>query len=169
MSMFKAEAAQPKNVLRNNRLKLFQTFLCNTDIQRARLSNTIEFWDRIPRYSISQQQMRNLRSQEGFLQLLRLEFQHCKQSFQVVIQAARVRYRTQRRKVGGAITGGEMVEQDFYPSANEELIEEALRKFASEPEYGFFDQKTFRSGADQEISYLQATGEFQPPTMPGAR
>lgn len=139
-------AVESKNVLRNRQLKLFQNFMCNTDNERGRLSNTIDFWDRIPRYSISQQQMRSLRSQEGSLQLLRLEFQYRKQTFQVVIQAARVRFQRQRRKVDGVTAGGEMVEQDFYPSANEELVEEALRKFAGESGNGFFDKDNFQSG-----------------------
>ena len=40
---------------KSTQLDLFQSFLCNTDEQHDRLSNTIELWDSIPKYSLSQQ------------------------------------------------------------------------------------------------------------------
>ncbi len=48
-------------------LSLFQAFLCNTEDERDQLSNTIELWDSIPKYAISQQAMNQIRSSEGLL------------------------------------------------------------------------------------------------------
>jgi hypothetical protein len=36
--------------------------------------------------------------------------------------------------------------RDYYPSANEELVEDALRKLAIEYQAGYFDQPNYRSG-----------------------
>lgn len=37
-------------------------------------------------------------------------------------------------------------ERDFYPSATEELIEEALRKLSADQQAGYFDKTQYRSG-----------------------
>jgi hypothetical protein len=43
---------QPRAAAFNNQqIDLFQTFLCNTNDEKERLSNTIELWDSIPALS----------------------------------------------------------------------------------------------------------------------
>jgi hypothetical protein len=59
---------------RNAQLDLFQSFLCNTEDERDRLSNTIDLWDSLPKYAVSRQAMTKLRKDGGFLELLELEF-----------------------------------------------------------------------------------------------
>lgn len=117
----------------NVQLNLFQTFLCNTEEERDRLSNTIDLWDSIPRYSISRQEINKRRTKEGFLDLLTIEFQYHGQPLVASIQPARI------REAGGTSV-------DYYPSASEELIEDALRKIATECYQGFFDKQSYRSG-----------------------
>ncbi|MGZ8219412.1 replication protein [Methylomagnum sp.] len=117
-----------------NQLDLFQTFLCNTEIERDRLSNTFDLWDSIPRYSVSRQQMTKIRKEKGFLSLLCIGFQYRGQMLEARIQAARILDEKTR------------TETDYYPSANEELIEDALRKIAAEQRSGFFNKQTYRSG-----------------------
>jgi hypothetical protein len=118
---------------KNTQLDLFQTFLCNTEEERDRLSNTIDLWDSIPRYAISRQEMNKRRTKEGFLDLLNVEFQYRGQALTALIQPARI------READGATL-------DYYPSATEELVEDALRKIATEYYRGFFDKPSFRSG-----------------------
>jgi len=115
-------------------LDLFRSFLCNTDTERTRLSNTFDLWDSIPRYSVSRQQMDKERKARGFLDLMEIDFQYRGTPLQVVIQPARVREKK------------ESTTKDYYPSANEELIEDALRKIATEQYSGFFDKPNYRSG-----------------------
>ena len=52
--------------LQNKQLDLFQTFLFNTDDQLSQLSNTLAFWDSIPRYSITARAMTKLRKAGEF-------------------------------------------------------------------------------------------------------
>lgn len=118
----------------NRQLSLFQNFLCNTEHSRQQLSNAIELWDSIPRYSVSRQAMVKKRDPSGFLGLLKLDFEFHRTKFTIQIQPALV-----EDKNTGLTTA-------YYPSANEELVEEALRKLAADQGHGFLDKEKFRSG-----------------------
>ncbi len=118
----------------STQLDLFRSFLCNTDGERDQLSNTFDLWDSVPRYAVSRQQMDKLRKEKGFLSLQRTAFQYRQRPFEIRIQAARI-YDEKTK-----------TETDYYPSANEELIEDALRKIAAEQRNAFFDKPNYRSG-----------------------
>lgn len=122
-----------KNEFHNPQLDLFQNFLCNTKEERDQLSNTIDLWDSVPRYSVSRQAMLKMRTADGFLDLLEVKFNYKGASLKAIIQPARI------REEDGS-------KQDYYPSANEELVEDALRKIAADEHQGFFDKPTYRSG-----------------------
>jgi hypothetical protein len=117
----------------NRQLHLFQTFLCNTTAERDNLSNVIDLWDNVPRYSVSRQAMTKKRIQGRFLEKHEAEFQYKGKTFVRTITPARV-----------ADLDG--VDRDFFASANEELVEDALRKLAAEQHKGFFDKPNYRSG-----------------------
>jgi hypothetical protein len=118
----------------SRQIDLFRAFLCNGEAERGRLSNTFDLWDSVPRYAVSRQQMDKQRRARGFLDLRQVEFNYRGAAMKAVIQAARVF----DEKTGSS--------KDYYPSANEELIEDALRKIAAEQRNAFFDQPNFRSG-----------------------
>jgi len=122
----------PVDAYKNAKLDFFQTFLCNTEAEREHLSNTIELWDSIPRYSISRQEMNKRRDENGVLPPLRLGFQYRGVEYTATIFPA-------------AMLEGERYVY-YYPSAREELVEDALRKIALQQNKGFFEQPTYRSG-----------------------
>jgi hypothetical protein len=115
-------------------MDLFRSFVCNGEAERDRLSNTFDLWDSVPRYAVSRQQMDKLRKAKGFLDLRQVEFNYRGATLKTIIQAARIL----DEKTGTST--------DYYPSANEELIEDALRKIAADQQNAFFDQPNFRSG-----------------------
>jgi hypothetical protein len=117
----------------NVQMDLFQNFVCNTPLERERLSNSIDIWDSTPRYSISQQEMNKRRDERGNLPLLVRHFAYRGQEYVIEIQAAKIRE-------------GEDKVVDYYPSANEELVEEALRKIAVRKNQGFHEKAPMRSG-----------------------
>lgn len=121
----------------STQLNLFQNFLCNTKEERSELSNAMDLWDSIPRYSVSRLTMGKLRGPQGNLKLLKIDFKYRTKALCAVIQPAKI-------EVEGK--DGELIELDFYPSAAEELIEDALRKIATEQQQGFFSKEDFRSG-----------------------
>lgn len=114
-------------------LDLFRNFLCNTDDERERLSNTFDLWDSVPRYSISRQAMDKMRKASAFPQLMNIAFNYRSRALKVIIQPAWIADKDNK------IIG-------YYPSANEELIEDALRKIATEQDHGYFDKPNYRSG-----------------------
>jgi hypothetical protein len=126
----------------STQLSLFQSFLCNTDDGRHQLSNTVELWDSIPKYALSQQAMNNLRTQEGLLPRLERGFVYRKREYKVRISPAII------DNDGG-------VDKAYYPSANEKLVEDALRKIAAEQYQGFFDKPTFKSGVVFSLNRLR--------------
>lgn len=115
-------------------LDLFRSFLCNSEDDRDQLSNTFDLWDSVPRYAVSRQQMDKIRKSKGFLDLQQIEFHYRGATLNTIIQAARIL----DEKTGTS--------KDYYPSANEELIEDALRKIAIDQQSAFFDKTNFRSG-----------------------
>lgn len=126
----------------NKQLGLFQTFLANTDEQRGRLSNAMDLWDSVPRYSVSRQAMNKARIQGEFLREHEMTFQHRGRTYTRTIFPARV-------------TDLDGKYRDHYPSATEELIEDALRKIATEQQAGYFDRPNRGSGVKFTLHALR--------------
>lgn len=126
----------------NRQLSLFQNFLCNTEEERDRLSNVIDLWDSVPRYSISRQAMNKSRINGRFLERHEAAFQHKGRTYVRTISPARV------KDLDG-------IERDYYPSATEELVEDALRKLAIEQYAGYFDKPNYRSGVVFTLNALR--------------
>jgi hypothetical protein len=124
-------------------LDVFQSFLCNTSHEKDRLSNTVELWDSIPKYSVSQQAMNALRTKEGFLPRLEKSFCYKGREYKIKVTPA-------------IIDSDEGREKAYYPSANEEVVEDALRKIAAEQKKGFFDKPDFKSGVVFSLHVLRA-------------
>lgn len=125
----------------NPQIEQFQKFVCNTPPERERLSNTIDIWDSTPRYSISQQEMNKRRNEYGNLPLLTVNFSCRSQDYTAKIHPAKIE------------EDGKVVE--YYPSANEELVEEALRKTAVRQYQGFHDKTAVKSGVAFSVYELR--------------
>lgn len=124
----KSGTSPKKDAFSNKQLDIFQSFYVNTNEQRSNASNSIELWDGVPRYSISQIAMNKMRD-KGRLGLLELDFFYEKNKLKTIIQPALI-----VEEIEGIKTT-----VSYYPSANEELIEEALRKIASLQQMGFHE------------------------------
>jgi hypothetical protein len=114
-------------------ISLFRDLLCNTGEERDSLANVFDLWDGIPRYSISRLQQDKWRKSGTFPQLHDILFHYRGRELRATIQPAWI------KDQDGAITG-------YYPSANEELIEDVLRKIATDQNSGYFAAKDRRSG-----------------------
>jgi hypothetical protein len=117
----------------NRQLSLFQHFLYNNEGERDQLSNAIDLWDSVPRYSISRQAMRKARIEGRFLEKHQVEFQYKGRTMTRTIFPARVQ-------------DEDGVDRDYFASATEELVEDALRKLAADQQAGYFDKPSYRSG-----------------------
>jgi hypothetical protein len=123
----KAVKLPPNGAFAETQLSLFQTFLCNTESERDKLSNTIDLWDGVPKYFVSRQEM-NKRRVKGLLPTIERSFEYRGRAFTVKIRPAR-------------LTDKDAKDKEFYPSAREELVEDALRKIATEQGYGFLNSQ----------------------------
>lgn len=130
----------PPDAFSSKQLSLFQNFLCNSDDERDKLSNTIELWDGVPKYYVSRHKMHKMRSKDGNLPTLEREFEYRKRVFNIMIQPARIKT-------------GQGKYEEFYPSAKEELVEDALRKIATEQQKGFLEAQD--SGAVFSLHMLR--------------
>jgi len=106
-------------------LSLFQSFSC-TEKSKDDKSNLVEFWDSIPKYYVSKQEQTKIRK-DGFLPTLTKNFIHKSISYAVKIRPALL-----------TVDGQDMA---FYPSAKEELVEDALRKLAVKQGSGYLNDK----------------------------
>lgn len=141
--IIKENSGQPSSgAFASAQLDLFQSFLCNTLSEKDRLSNTIELWDSIPKYHFSQQAMNAIRTKEGLLPRLEKTFVYKDTEYTIKITAA-------------IIDSEDGDEKAYYPSSNEEITEDALRKIAAEQYNGFFDKSEFKSGVVFSLHLLR--------------
>jgi hypothetical protein len=144
----KAIKPVPVDAFSNQQLSLFQGLLSNSEEERDALSNAVDLWDSIPRYSISRQKMNDIRLEGGFLPIRKVIFHYRGKEYTAQIRPAQIELKGENnRPTGESIS--------YYPSAREELIEHALRKLAVEQNAGFFDQKDYRSGVAFTLHQLR--------------
>lgn len=132
-----------KDAFLDPQLDLFQNFLCNTENERDQLSNTIELWDSMPKYAVSAKAMNKLRTAEGNLPRQEMNFRHKGRDYSI-------------RVTPGIVEDENGKDKSYYPSATEELVEDALRKIAVEQYAGFFDRPNFRSGVVFSLYMLRS-------------
>ena len=119
---------------------LFQSFLVNNDAEKEPLSNTIELWDRLPKYSVSQVEQNKMRTKEGLLPLQRRDVIIKDCPYTIFISPALLADEEGRA---------------YYPSANEELVEDALRKIATLQNQCFFDERESHCGVTFTLHQLR--------------
>lgn len=139
MTKEKKKVSPPsKEAFKAKQLNLFQNFLCNSPAEQNQLSNTIELWDAVPKYFINRRRQEKLR-EKGLLPTATRDFVFKGQHLTVKIRPARITVDNQDR--------------EFYPTAREELVEDALRKLACGPNAGFLEKD--RSGVSFSLHQLR--------------
>lgn len=125
----KIASKPPAKAQKSLQYDLFTTFFG----EAAELSNTIELWDAIPKYSVSPRTQNSLRSDEGRLPVHEYQF----------VYAARKHDRRFERGCRVAIQPAAIKTEkgyvDFYPSTDEELVEEVIRKIFADQQCGLHD------------------------------
>lgn len=117
----------------NPQIDLFTTLLYNLPQERDNLSNTIDFWDTLCRYSISVSDMHTIRTHDGYLPPYETEFKYNGENYKIKITPALI------KDIDG-------VTRAYYPSASEELVEDTLRRLACEANQGFYSQEKAVAG-----------------------
>jgi hypothetical protein len=123
-------------------VKIFNDFLHNTYEEWLSLSNTVKLWDCLPKYSLSQVEQNRMRSADGQLPVYQKEFRFMESDYCMFITPAFL-----------SIENGKTYA--YYPSANEELVEDALRRIATLQNQCFFDNKKANCGITFTIHQLR--------------
>ena len=131
----KTAKSPPAKVPPSCQYDLFTTFFG----EAPELSNTIELWDGIPKYSVSPRAQSALRSPENrlpvhecrFVYAARVNGQRIESTCYVAIQPASI------KTEDGYI--------DYYPSTDEELVEEVIRKIFADQQCGIHDPRNVES------------------------
>jgi len=119
----------PENLPQSLQYDLFTTFFG----EAAEFSNTIELWDAIPKYAVSPRAQNALRSPDKRLPVHEYRFvyasrragQRFESTCRVAIQPASIKTKD------GYV--------DFYPSTDEELVDEVIRKIFADQQCGLHD------------------------------
>ena len=102
---------------RPQQLDLFSTLGGIFERDKEKYSATAELYDIVPKYVLMD--VEKLRTKEGFLPILNREFVFKKQTMSMKITPALLEVENGKSKA-------------FYPSTREEIIEDVLRKFATD-------------------------------------
>jgi hypothetical protein len=126
---------QTDTVKQSLQYELFTTFFGDA----AELSNTIELWDAIPKYAISPRTQNALRSPDSRLPVHEYSFVYAtRRGGQRIESACRVAIQPASIKIEDGYI-------DFYPSTNEELVEEVIRKIFADQQCGLHDPNNAES------------------------
>lgn len=110
--------------MQKHQLDLFQKFLCPAR-SREDMSNTLMFWDALPKYHIPREKQHLLYDSNGRLPIFKRELVFKDETYVMEIQPA------QFERNGQTI--------DIYPGETEELIEDVLMKLLADQNAGHFD------------------------------
>lgn len=136
----------PNNVAASIQGDLFLGFVGN---DWSDLSNTIELWDALPKYSVGPRRQANMRDEKGRLSVHEYSFNIRDEQYRLEIQPASL-------KVDGEY-------RDFYPSETEELVEDVILKIFATQQGGLHDVERHESWVRFSLSSirreLQARGK----------
>jgi len=133
MAKTPAKRKPPKAVAKSRQYDLFAQFFGDTDD----LSNTIELWDAIPKYAVSARRQVSMRDSNKRLPVHEYSFEY-RRAGQPGSVRCRIEVQPASIKVDGEF-------RDFYPSADEELVEEVIRKIFANQQYGLHDAPVLES------------------------
>ncbi len=120
----------PPAPTKSKQFDLFSSFFGDS----KNLSNTIELWDAIPKYSVSQKQQNHMRDEKGNLPLHEhyFEYRPTRRGAALEIKCSVTVQPASIKNPDGTVT-------QHYPSTDEELIEEVLKKIFTDQHFGIHE------------------------------
>lgn len=115
----------PDKFIKSIQLDLFSQFITNN---KYGVSNTVEIWEKIPKYFFTPKQVKNLRTADGLAKPFEWSYTDTdnNETYTIRIQPALIQEEREKYKA-------------YFPSVTEELIEEALKKFLTIQNHGLHD------------------------------
>ena len=129
----------PKDPIKSLQLDLFSQFVTN---DLSKVSNTIELWERIPKYFFTAKQVEKLRTTDGLAKPYEWTYTENGKEYTVSFQPALVKQKQGKYKA-------------FFPGVTEELVEEALKKIFSDQQYAIHDPEKKESWIKFTLGMIQ--------------
>ena len=124
----------PKEPIKSVQFDLFSQFLAKDP---SEVSNTVEYWERIPKYFFSPEQQNKLREPSGLAQSFTYEYKLRNNAGQELPYKVRIQPALIQQPDGK--------DKAFFPTKTEENIEEVLKKIFTEQNHGIHDPKNIES------------------------
>lgn len=134
--------ANRQNPLESNSSPQFDLFTSFVTNDRESVSNTVEFWESIPKYFFTPAQCKRLRTDDGLAKPYHYDYQYKELPCSVKIQPALIEQEDGTYKA-------------FFPSVTEELVEEALKKIFTNQQYGLHNPKDVESWVRFSLSMIK--------------
>ncbi len=136
----------PEKLSKSRQYDLFSTFFGEV----PELSNTIELWDAIPKYAVSARMQNNKRNADGRLPVYEQSFvysgrykgKRIEKSCRIEVHPTLLKTKIKDEKgkyIKNKKSEYEYAFIDFYPSADEELVEEIIKKIFTDQQCGIHD------------------------------
>lgn len=129
----------PKESIKSIQLDLFSQFVTN---DQSQVSNTVELWERIPKYFFTTKQVEKLRTDKGLAEPYEWTYMENGNKHNVSIQPALIKQKDGSYKA-------------CFPGVTEELIEEALKKIFSDQQYAIHDPEKTESWVKFTLGMIQ--------------
>lgn len=105
-------------------------------------SNTAELWDAMPKNAVTARRQSAMRDANGRLPMFEHSFTHASKAYRIELLPALI------REEDGSV-------RDYYPSMDEELVEEVLRKFFADARFGQHDAQEAESWVRFTLSMVR--------------
>ncbi len=129
----------PKEHIKSLQLDLFSQFVTN---DQSQVSNTVELWERIPKYFFTAKQVEKLRTDNGLAEPYEWKYTENGNDYTVSIQPALIKQKNGNYKA-------------FFPGITEELIEEALKKIFTDQQFAIHDPEKVESWIKFTLGMIQ--------------
>ena len=129
----------PDKPKKSVQLELFTQFVTN---DQSGVSNTVELWERIPKYFFTAKQVEKLRTSDGLAKPYEWNYTENGNEYTVSIQPALIKQKEGKYKA-------------CFPGVTEELVEEALKKFLSDQQYAIHDPEKQESWVKFTLGKIQ--------------
>jgi hypothetical protein len=124
----------PTQPIKSVQFDLFSQFLAN---DQSEVSNTVDYWERIPKYFFSTEQQGKLREPSGLARSYTYEYKLKNNAGQELPYKVKIQ--------PALIEQPDGTERAFFPTKTEENIEEVLKKIFTEQNHGIHDPKNTES------------------------
>ncbi|GKS70604.1 hypothetical protein W03_26080 [Nitrosomonas sp. PY1] len=138
------EKKPPKEPIKSVQFDLFSQFVAN---DKSEVSNTVEYWESIPKYFLTPKQITKLRTIDGLAKPYEWDYTVKNMEGRVLPCKSEIQPALIKQEDGNY--------KAFFPTKAEETIEEVLKKIFTDQQYGIHDPQNLESWVKFSYSMIR--------------